>query len=267
MVLHDITLRKRAEEYLKKSERKYRQLFESSRDAIMSLDPLSWRFLSGNSATLEIFGLRDLGQLTALSPWDLSPERQPDGRPSREAAQEMISTARRQGYHQFEWRHKKLDGEEFSTSVLLTRMEEDGQEYCQAIVRDITDLKIQQQKLELILEAAQNVSFVIATPTWDGKDFLVREFVPGSEKLFGYTRDEVLGRPVSLLHSQEDVEKFPQIQERIAADQSWHGRGKLVRKNGEIFPAQLSVYPFKFYEEQAALGVSIDISELDRTQQ
>ena len=53
----------------------------------------------------------------------------------------MIATALREGSHFFEWTHKRLDGEDFPTTVLLTRMEQAGVVFVQSTVRDITAQK------------------------------------------------------------------------------------------------------------------------------
>ena len=90
---------RKARRFLKhqrESERKYRGLFESSRDALMTIEPPSWKFTDGNPATVEMFRLKSVQELTALGPWDLSPQRQPDGRDSGEKAREMIATALRE---------------------------------------------------------------------------------------------------------------------------------------------------------------------------
>ncbi len=129
------------------AEHKYRGLFESSRDAMMTVEPPSWKVTAGNPAMLEMFRLRSARQLTALGPWDLSPERQPDGRDSGERAKEMIETAMREGSHFFEWTHKRMDGEEFPATVLLTRTEQAGKTIVQATVRDITAQKKAEEAL------------------------------------------------------------------------------------------------------------------------
>ncbi len=137
----DITERKQAEDLLRKSEDKYRSLFVSSRDAIMVLEPPLWRFTSGNPATVKMFRVKNEAEFLTYEPWKLSPEYQPDGRASDEKAKEMIETAMRKGSHFFEWTHKRANGEEFLTNVLLSRVEWGEKAFLYETVRDVTEQK------------------------------------------------------------------------------------------------------------------------------
>ncbi|MFZ4774248.1 MAG: PAS domain-containing sensor histidine kinase, partial [Terrimicrobiaceae bacterium] len=137
----DSTERKRAEAALRASEDKYRGRFESSRDAIMTLEPPTWQFTSGNPATLKMFGVENLQAYVSLGLWDLAPERQPNGQPSAEVGKAMIETAMSEGSHFFEWTHRRLSGEIFPATVLLSRMSSEGKVILQATVRDITKHK------------------------------------------------------------------------------------------------------------------------------
>ena len=138
-LLTDITERKRVERSLNENEARYRSLFNGSRDALMTLAPPSWHFNSGNPATLALFGVKTEEEFSACTPGDLSPEFQPDGRLSSEKAGEMIAEALRDGSRFFDWTHKKTGGEEFTATVLLTRIELSGQRFLQATVRDISE--------------------------------------------------------------------------------------------------------------------------------
>ncbi len=135
-VNYDITERKQAAA-LRENEQKYRALFEVSHDAIMTLEPPSWRFTSGNPACVKMFGAWNEEGFLSEAPRDLSPPQQPDGRESSDKAREMIETALREGSHYFEWTHRRLNGQEFLATVLLSRMQADGKVFLQATVRDI----------------------------------------------------------------------------------------------------------------------------------
>jgi PAS domain S-box-containing protein len=149
-----VLMRMRSEEALQESEERFRSLFESSQDALMTLGPPSWKFTSGNKATVEMFGAKDMAELISVGPWDVSPERQPDGQLSADKAREMIEKAIREGSHFFEWTHKQLRGEAFPCTVLLTRMQLLGETIVQATVRNISV----QKKAEAALVQAKNAA-------------------------------------------------------------------------------------------------------------
>ena len=112
-----------------------------------------------------------------------------------------------------------------------------------------------------ILRAASNVSFIITDAKEPEPSIL--EFSPGAEQIFGYTRDEMLGRFVSVLHLPEDVAQFPDVLRNMREGKpGFSGETRLVRKSGEVFPAMFSTYPLFDEKEMmyAALGVSLDIS-------
>ena len=143
---------KQAEESLRVSEGRYRNLFESSSDAILTLEPPSWKFATGNPAAVKMFKAKNEEDLVSHAPSELSPERQPDGRPSAEKAREITEMALSEGSHFFEWTHRRVGGEEFPASVLLTRMEQGNNVSLQATVRDITQRKQAEARQQLALE-------------------------------------------------------------------------------------------------------------------
>lgn len=145
-IARDITERRKMEDALRESENKHKALYNLSADAIMMASPEKG-FFSGNPATMKMFGCKDEKDFTSRSPADLSPEYQPDGKLSTVKAQEMMAIAMEKGAHFFEWKHKRINGEEFFATVLLTRMELEGRKVLQATVRDITQLKHAEEDL------------------------------------------------------------------------------------------------------------------------
>lgn len=126
---------------LSKRNRKLIQLFEQSRDALMTLEPPNWCFSSGNPAALSMFNVISEEEFTKLGPWAVSPEFQPDGSRSEDKARLVVMKALSQGSHTFEWVHKSVDGKEFPCCIFLNRITEGNRQYLQATVRDISEEK------------------------------------------------------------------------------------------------------------------------------
>jgi PAS domain S-box-containing protein len=154
----EIEKRKLAEESSQESEKRYKTLYESSLDAIMILAPPSWKFIAGNGAAVKMFGAKDEKEFISTGPWDVSPEYQPDGQLSSEKASKMIKKAMKEGFNYFEWQHKRLDGNEFFASVLLTRIELNGEQLLLGAVRNITKIKQTEEYLREAKEAAEEAN-------------------------------------------------------------------------------------------------------------
>ena len=142
----DITERKHAEAQktkliasLQESEHKFRSLYEATSDAVMLLDEQG--FFDCNHATLAIFGCSNKELFYGKKMSEFSPQFQPNGQDSSSLEAERISTAMQTGSCRFDWIHKRVDGSEFPAEVLLNAMEINERKIIQAVVRDITDRK------------------------------------------------------------------------------------------------------------------------------
>lgn len=146
-LVSDITESKKNEEERIQVNEMYKRLFFTSTDAIMTLDPPSWKFTTGNHTILDMFKVKNMAEWTTIGPWDVSPTYQPDGEPSSEKAKRMIDLAMTNGSHFFEWTHKRRTGEDFPATVLLTRVDFSERHFLQATVRDITKEKKAEEEL------------------------------------------------------------------------------------------------------------------------
>lgn len=137
--VHDITKYKQAEEALRKSEKRYHDIFEASKDALMLLGDK--RFFDCNRATLKMFGYKTVKEFCKKHPGQVSPPFQPNGIPSIKLANKRIADTFKKGSNLFEWVHRRKNGEEFPASVLLVPFELEGKQVLQATVRDIGEQK------------------------------------------------------------------------------------------------------------------------------
>lgn len=153
-LIEDITKRKKAEMALIESEQKYRLLFENASDSIMLMNEEI--FVDCNEKTLELFGCSKK-EIIGQSPYKFSPQKQPDGRSSKEKAREKIIEAIQGKSKIFEWVHQKADGTNFYTEVSLNVFDkQQNKNTVQAIVRDITERKEFEQRIyETIIETEE----------------------------------------------------------------------------------------------------------------
>jgi PAS domain S-box-containing protein len=126
----------------------YRALYNASLDAIMTLEPPVWNFTSGNPAAVKMFRVKDEKQLATLKPEELSPIKQPDGEPSSAKAKKLITRAMKEGNLVFDWTHRRANGEDFPTLVILSKVRLNNKEFLQATVRDMSEFKKAEQELK-----------------------------------------------------------------------------------------------------------------------
>ena len=89
----------------------------------------------------------------------------------------------------------------------------------------------------------------------------ILEFNPAAERAFGYTRDEVVGRPVSMLYA--DPESADAIRRLVFERQGVISEVENRRKNGEVFTSLMSAAVLRDADGKALgiLGTSIDVTE------
>ncbi len=255
----DITDKKEMEQELQNSRQQYREIVDTQQEMICRFLPdTTLTFV--NAAYARNIGITKEAENT-LKWIKLVPDQECDAVWSN--IRQVINRRRPVTYE-----HQVQRGESYRwqrwTDYPIT--DENGAvREIQSVGYDITELKTEQQKMESIFRAATNISFIITEPSEDKKDAVITEFSPGAERIFGYEKNEVLGRSVSILHTTGDVENFPQIIASAQQKGSWAKQVTLERKNGETFPALFTIYPFRDIEtdKSLTLGVSVDITELE----
>jgi len=111
-------------------------------------------------------------------------------------------------------------------------------------------------RLDGILEAAQDVAFIIARTD---KPCEVIEFNTGAEKIFGYTKADALGCDPAMFYPDDEA---------CRKKSKGSTRTPMKRKSGEIFTALHSAYPLKNPEGEirAMLIIVLDVSKQERAE-
>ncbi|HLH56970.1 MAG TPA: PAS domain S-box protein, partial [Verrucomicrobiae bacterium] len=147
VVARDITERKLAEQALRESERKFRQIFEASSDSLLILDPETLRCVDCNAAAARMGAYGDKQWLIGRTIFDLSPERQPDGRATAEATRELVGRVLHEGPQRIEWTGTRSDGTDLPLEVVLTQICWGDRTFLVSAARDITERKRAEQEI------------------------------------------------------------------------------------------------------------------------
>ncbi|MCK5010125.1 MAG: PAS domain S-box protein, partial [Deltaproteobacteria bacterium] len=136
-----------------------------------------------------------------------------------------------------------------------------------AVVRDITErknaeeeLKKSEEKYHSLIENANDA--IIST----NEDGIIISFNKTAEKMFGYVREEIVGKSITLLSPPRNREQQRKLFEKFKSTNNLYiiGRtleGKGLKKDGQEFPFEGSVYVLEIDEEHIITVIMRDISE------
>ena len=229
---------------LNSSETRLKTLFESTSDAVMLLDEDG--FTDCNSATLKLFGCATKEEFCSKHPADLSPPKQPCGTDSMTLADKRIATAMKNGSNQFEWIHKRLNGEKsFFAEVRLNKMFLDDKYILQASVRDISERKQLEidalHRSEEAFEGTFNQAAVgIAHVGVDGTWLRVNKKLID---ILGYTEDELKQLTFQDITHPDDLSADLKLMNQVLEGtiQTYSIEKRYIQKSGDFVCANLTV--------------------------
>ena len=140
------------------SEARLRALVEHAPEAIVVFDGATGRFQFGNEHACRIYGV-STEELTRLTPADVSPEFQPNGKRSVDFALEQMRLALAGGTPVFEWIHRHSSGRLIPTEVRLLRLPAEGKNLLRASIIDNTE----RRRHELVQQATYQISEAVHT--------------------------------------------------------------------------------------------------------
>lgn len=222
-----------ANKLLGESEARYRTLFSASRAIMLIIEPKTLRIADANDAACRFYGYSKEGMLSktmyeinALSPPDLNA-----------MAGELINGKR----NYFVLRHRLSTGEMRDVESHPTPITIGGKPMFFSIIHDITERKKAEAVLARLSAIVTSSTDAIISKDLDGR---VTSWNRAAERMFGYTENEMIGQPMTLLIPPERAGEEPEILARIHRGESVdHFETARRRKNGEVFPVSVTISP------------------------
>ena len=188
-IARDVTRRKQAEDALRESENRYRQLFEAESDAVFLIENETGRILEANGAAVAMYGY-SRQELLVMRNADLSAEPEDTRRvtlTSPMAADQIVSIPLRY--------HRRKDGAVFPVEITGRFFVWQGRPVHIAAIRDISQrkqaeeaLRENESRLRAILDSLQTGVMILEAET-----HIIVDINPAGARLIGAPREAIVG--------------------------------------------------------------------------
>jgi PAS domain S-box-containing protein len=207
---------------LRASEQHYRRLVEILPDAVGMID-LQGRLTTANRQAVEMLGYAGSGELLEKSAFDLTP---PEEHERMKA--DLTVTLETGVMRNAEYTMLRKNGGRFPVELsAAVSTDADGQSRGIVIVaRDITARQQAEARIRELLRILDQAHDAIIIRGLDGR---IQYFNQGAERLLGWNADEVPGRHVTELFS-EDTFEFDAAQEKLLQTGEWDGELHILTK-------------------------------------
>jgi PAS domain S-box-containing protein len=263
-VLSQVIEHSRDLEEIRRNSTWLERLIETTQDAVVSIDRRGCIVLF-NAAAERVFGY-SAGEIVGRKVNDLMAEPYATEHDGYIARYERTGEPRAIGrIRTVEGRRKS--GETFPLELSVTQVAtaESEEVHYAAFMRDISEVRRSQAWLQSLIETTQDAVLSIDR---QGRVVL---FNPAAEQIFGYAREEVIGQKVNMLMAEpyatehdEYIARYERTGEARAI-----GRIRTVsarRKDGALFPIELSVTEISLDQDVHYAAFIRDISEKTRLQ-
>ena len=233
----EIAERKAAEEQLRSSENRYRRLFESSTDGILMVEPQSGLITDANPALLRLLGsIRE--QVVGRKLWQVGLL------PDQSAQQAFLRQVQQEGQLRYEMLELVTrGGNAYYVEWVSILFRANGHDVLQCNLRDISDRRRAEEAMLRLAAIVSSSEDAILSKDLNG---IIASWNAAAERMFGYSAQEIVGRPVSLLFPPDRQSEFTEIMERIRrGERVDHYETTRLRKDGSFLSVSVTVSPVK----------------------
>ena len=155
----------------------------------------------------------------------------------------------------------RKDGSEILVELAITALETDRSPVFTAYLRDITDRKLSEDASRRLAAIVESSDDAIVSKDLNG---IITSWNAGAERLFGYSAEETIKKPITLIIPPDRYHEEQQILDRIhSGERVDHFDTVRRRKDGTLVNVSITVSPIKQADGRVvgASKIARDISE------
>ncbi|MGA7594498.1 MAG: PAS domain S-box protein [Gallionella sp.] len=233
VTFQNITERKKIEMELKEREARYRAILETTTEGFWVVGK-EGRLIEVNESYAKLSGYTR-EELLCMSIPDLEAKESPQETAAR------IAKILKTGHDRFETLHRRKDGSVWPVEIAVNYVQEINDLYF-AFLIDITERKQAEQELRIAATAFQTQEGILITDT----NNVILQVNRAFTEITGYTAGEVIGKDPKLLSSgRQDKYFYRNMWDSINRTGIWNGEIWDKKKNGEIYPQNMTVTAVK----------------------
>ena len=245
----------KAYESLHESENKFRILTENSPDLIARFDRQN-RHTYANSAAVKLY---DYSQEQIIGKTHTELGRDPELVEFWEKSYENVFTTRKTETIEFQYTSPQGKEYYFNTRIVPEFVNSEVTSVL-AISRDITERKKSEETIQILANIVESSNDAIGTISLDG---IITSWNKGAEQVYGYSAEEIFGKPISIIAPPHLNKETQNLSEKIKQGEKICRYETLrLRKNEKMICVSITLSPvFDIHGELTAVSfISRDIT-------
>lgn len=247
---------------------RFRIALDNSADGVFLIDRATMRFVDANTTACTSLGYTS-EELFSIGPQDIKPHYSKED--LSRAFDELIQGKVEVGF--IETIHRRKDDSEFPAEIFFRHIKSGGRDLIIAIARDISerkkakrDIKEREEQYRGLVETSSDAVVTV------NEMLEVIHWNEAASKIFGYSRDEIMGRPVEILVPENYKQRHIESSLRFLKTREGKIIGKAIemeglRKDGSLVPVELSLSSLEIGGSLLITGIIRDITDRKRLEE